>query len=601
LLSNAHQEHALHNTQNSRRDLPFHDTLRVVYCALHWFVALKLEPIPIASPRLLLSLLLALLSSSHECLSLPLPDSSAEVAKPSIDKSAAVKLAVPPPADMPSTADSQQISKSSKIPSTRRDYLEMIKKSNEILLKDPKNAGAYIDLGYASRNLEQYQKDLDYCNKAIELDPNIPVAYGERALAYANLRLPEKALADLDRAIQLDPNNSAFFSNRGWVYLQQKQFKKSIEECTKSIAIYSDYSPAFYCRSRAYLITNQYEKAVADLSQAILLFPNEVADYYTDRALAYIHLQDYPKALSDLIVTMRLQPDDQLASLYRSIALIKSGAHKEALDDLDKMIVLNPRNVAALTNRSILYRLTRDFGKAMIDLDYASKLASDDATIYRERGLTYLAMNEKDKALKEFDRAIALNADDYDSALQRARIKASTSPQSISTANGSITFFVDKPSTSSPIEKEGFANTIQAVRHSKIADHLPAQINIKPYLQRDLDKYFQDSLSKAVRVDFEMLRELPTLGVNNHPVFFCWLKIYEGEELLEEGAVSVEAENKRGFTLSHFFSTAEIVANPSCLFEAFPYTIAVDVLYRAGVKSFELPPQNDQPPAVKAT
>ncbi len=502
-------------------------------------------------------------------------------------------LVVPAPKDLPATAETEQIEKQSKIPTSERDFLNIIKKSIATLEKDPKDAGAYIDLAFANRNLDRYRKGLEYCNKAIELNADIPVAYGERALAYASLRQPEKALEDLERAIKLDPNNSAFYSNRGWIYTNQKLYAKAIEECTKSIKIYAGYSPAFYCRSRAYLATDRFEEAVSDLTAAIKLYPNQEADYYRDRAFAYIRLLEYAKALNDLVVAMRLHPNDQLAYVYKGIALSKSGAQEDAIKNLSSAIALDERNVSALKNRAVLFRITRDFDKSLSDLNAALKVAPQDDTVYGELGQTYLAMNELNKAAEQFAKAIALNPENKDYVELQARAQARKAP--MATKDG-FRYFVDEPikifpdqkpeqkPDQKPEPKVDWKGMIARVRQAKIAENLPVGDSFTQYLKRDLNNYFVEQTGKSVTTNYELLRDFPTLGPDGQPIFFCWCTIVQGDETLFAGAARVEAQNKSGFKVSNFLKVAEIAANPQAVLTVFPAPVSMDILLRAKVK-----------------
>ncbi|MEZ4489679.1 MAG: hypothetical protein R3F51_18985 [Cyanobacteriota/Melainabacteria group bacterium] len=114
--------------------------------------------------------------------------------------------------DMDVTPDQKTRQKKIHIPNTKREYEAIIAKAQERLKKNPNDAGAYIDMGYAYGNLLDSKKDIECCNKAIAIDPNIAVAYSRRASGYLMQRQFDKALADLDSLYR--PNNSAFHATR---------------------------------------------------------------------------------------------------------------------------------------------------------------------------------------------------------------------------------------------------------------------------------------------------------------------------------------------------------------------------------------------------
>jgi tetratricopeptide (TPR) repeat protein len=502
----------------------------------------------------------------------------------------AVESAVESPPALPATADSEQIARTAAIPHLRRDFLEIIRKSNEILAKDSKNAGALIDLGYANRNLGNFADDVTFCTKAIELDPEIAVAYGERAIAYTHLGEKEKALKDFAAAIKIDPQNSAFYSNRGWLYLYENEFQQAIDECTKSIAIYADYSPAYYCRARAYIALHQFEQAIDDLNQAIKLYPNKVIGYYLSRAYIYLTLKDYAKALSDTLTAMRLKPGDKFATMYRMLALFQANNIDALEKGLNDAVAGNPGDANVLVKRATYLRMAEKHQLALNDLDQAEKLTPQDATIYRERALTYKAMNQLDKAAEQIAKAVALIPDEESIALQR-QIRAFKQPL-LSMRSGSGTMFIaDLPSAAQSSDKAtAWQNMITMVRLNKIPENIPDAPNFKVFMQRDLEQYFQDPHKKPFTVEYKLLRDVPTLGKNGRPVYFVWLTVHAGKKLVKEGAAILEAENKTAFNITAFMSKSEIAADPNLVARACPLQIAIEIFTRAGV-TFEIPPQ----------
>lgn len=516
-------------------------------------------------------------------------------------KSAEV-LDTPPIEDMAATADSDNIKRRTSIPISMRDFQEMIKKNLAILEKDPKNAGAYLDLGYANRNLGNYKKDLDYCNKSIALNPHVAVAYGERALAYAGLDQDDKALEDISHAIKLDPNNSAFYSHRAWTYVGQKKFAEAVKEATRSIEIYADYSPAFFCRGRAYIGLKQWDKAIADFTQAIKLFPNVEEDYYKSRAYAYLQLNQNSNALNDLLIALRIAPQDDTAFLYKGIILSKSGAQQEALSELDKAIKLNPKNVSALSNRGILFRLAREFDKSIADFDAAIAVAPDNGILHRERGLTYLAMNQQDKAQAEFEKATALDVDDYESAYQMAYVQlrrkgdfklaydnTNGKTAAIVTKSGTTTFFLDTYPGTAAEQKAILAEIVKKNEAYSPTNHLPDSENFRSFLERDLNKYFKAKNAKAGLVEFDALRDVPTLAVSGKPTFYYWVILKKGDLVLEEGPAVIEAQDKKFFTVVAFVPVRAIVKEPIASLTKFPSKLAVDIMLRAKVQPTETP------------
>lgn len=309
--------------------------------------------------------------------------------------------------DMDATPDQKTRQKKIHIPSTKREYEAIIAKAQSRLKKNPNDAGAYIDMGYAYGNLLDSKKDIECCNKAIAIDPNIAVAYSERASGYMMQRQLDKALADLDKAISIDPNNSAFHATRGWIYCHQKRYHEAIAACTKSISMYDGYSPAYISRARAHNALGNYWSAIADCTKAIELYPNEDSRYYSVRGYAFLQEGKYPEAISDFNTALKIEPDNLSALIYRGQALIDYGDNRAAVSTLNEAIRLDPEEPYSYTCRALAYIKLNNNARALQDLNKALTLDPGNANASRLRGIYYLEKEgDCQKAIVDLGRSL---------------------------------------------------------------------------------------------------------------------------------------------------------------------------------------------------
>lgn len=490
-----------------------------------------------------------------------------------------------------------------RIPSTDQDFINIIRKSTEALKVNPKDAGAYIDLAYANRNLNNFSAALKYSTKGIELDPNIAVAYAERALNLYNLNQNSDALNDLKRAIELDPNNSAFYSHLGWIYIDEHDYKKAVEECSRSIKIYAGYSPAFYCRGIAHLQLKDYKNAVADLTEAVKLFPHEVSGYYVSRAKAYLHLKDYDAALSDLRTALDMDgikfrdrvsrtllgksfgqsdeltdlcsalrqkpsPDSDLLCLGLLRRLMKDDENgvDDALKTFDRAIKLAPQNGEIYRARGYFYsRIKKDYEKGICDLTKAIELNPKDSLAYRYRGLSYIESKDFERAILDFNTVIRLNPTDSQAYLLRAGAYNSTGQSAKVLADRKASFEV-------------------LINNFSLAN-VPSPQDFDRILQRDLDKQMSHKLGKPVRVSYRLLNQTPTKTNSTIPNFYCWVKMFDDDKSIEDGAVRVVAAQKRFFFITDYLRSSDIEKDPMWVFEIFPESLRDDVFESAGIES----------------
>ena len=109
------------------------------------------------------------------------------------------------------------------------------------------------------------------------------------------------------------------------------------------------------------------------------------------------------------------------------------------------------------------------------------------------------------------------------------------------------------------------------VQNSHIQSNVPSQSDT--VLQRDLTSYFQDSNKEVIKVEYELLRKVPTqVGVGT-PKYYMWVKLYGQKGLLEEGAATVAAVEKREFTVLNYLTIADLKKSSERTNQVFPLTV----------------------------
>ena len=113
-------------------------------------------------------------------------------------------------------------------------------------------------------------------------------------------------------------------------------------------------------------------------------------------------------------------------------------------------------------------------------------------------------------------------------------------------------------------------DVFRELQRSHIEANVPAPEDFDRMLTRDLEAYFKTRLAKVVRVKAEPLRDAPTQSGVAYPKFYMWVQAFEGTVAVEQGAVRVEARERKQFDVTHFVSETEIRANPAALSGIFP-------------------------------
>jgi len=215
------------------------------------------------------------------------------------------------------------------------DYEESIIYYTKALELDP-NIGCrrpidvYWELIYDSLTYHEYDKAIEYCNKAIELNTGdndyyyrqLAEAYHGRGGEHSHENR-DKAIADYTRAIELDPTNAKYYLSRAGIYetladmyrdhgevsKEVDSYNKAIADYTKAIELDPEAAWGYFGRGQCYAGNEDYHKAIKDYTRAIELGEHGWSVYWW-RAYAYENLGDKDKALSDYRKVLELSEDE---------------------------------------------------------------------------------------------------------------------------------------------------------------------------------------------------------------------------------------------------------------------------------------------------
>lgn len=148
---------------------------------------------------------------------------------------------------------------------------EVTEKTKE---KNRLEAEQFFNLGLKATD---FQEQIKYYSKAIELHPDYADAYINRGAAKYDLDQYVEAIKDFDEAIRLKPDYAIAFSNRGNVKRKLSQYIEAIKDYDQALKLKSDYANAFNGRGTAKEDLGLFEDAKKDYQKALNIDPaNEI-------------------------------------------------------------------------------------------------------------------------------------------------------------------------------------------------------------------------------------------------------------------------------------------------------------------------------------
>jgi len=301
---------------------------------------------------------------------------------------------------------------------------------------------------------EQYDRAVKHLTVALSLDEKSHVLYSNRCTAFIALEEYDKAMEDADECVRLQPSWAKGYLRRGSVYFRMGQLEKSevvlkegleldpgndalkkeLEAVMNAIAErMARQRESLEAKEKAIEAFNEqnYKGAVDLLKKAIKLDPDNHI-FYSNRAAAYMALENYEKALGDADECIRLQPTWAKGYSRRGAALFRLDKLGPARDAFEKGLELDPENatyvrctkqelqlvmdaIAQRKEESLEFKEraieafnVQNFKRAEQHLSSAIELDPENHVFYSNRAAAYMAMEKFEKALKDANECVRL-------------------------------------------------------------------------------------------------------------------------------------------------------------------------------------------------
>jgi tetratricopeptide (TPR) repeat protein len=191
-----------------------------------------------------------------------------------------------------------------------------------------------------------------------------------------------------------------------WSYYSKKyEFCVRFYDCI--IEIDPEYASAYSNRGLAYSHLNQFQQAINDYNKAIEIDP-ELAQAYYNRGNAYSDLNQFQQAINDYNKAIEIDPELAQAYSNRGLAYSHLNQFQQAINDYNKAIEIDPELAQAYYNRGNAYSHLNQFQQAINDYNKAIEIDPEYASAYYNRGNAYSHLNQFQQAINDYNKAIKL-------------------------------------------------------------------------------------------------------------------------------------------------------------------------------------------------
>ncbi|MCI8403097.1 MAG: tetratricopeptide repeat protein [Lachnospiraceae bacterium] len=161
----------------------------------------------------------------------------------------------------------------------------------------------------------------------------------------------------------------------------------------------------------------EYTEAVAAFNNAIVA-DNRNPEYYVNKGMAYLELEDYENAHSSFDSALRLDGKCQAAYRGNGIAHMEAGNYEEAMNSLNAALACEAGRAGEAEYDILLYRgetqlRMEDYAGAIDTYTVLLDTKGETAQIYYLRGTAYVKNGDAEAGTADMDKAVALNQADY--------------------------------------------------------------------------------------------------------------------------------------------------------------------------------------------
>jgi tetratricopeptide (TPR) repeat protein len=255
---------------------------------------------------------------------------------------------------------------------SKEDLIAIVAVSTDSINSGSKDVAFYYDLrGSAHYKLGNYNKAIEDFNAYLSIDQKNAEIYNKLGDVFFDKGEYQRAIDEYNKAIKVKPLGHSFIS-RGVAYQNLSKYDQAALDYNKALR-FSDYK-VMALENLAILnkMTNNIEMAVKNFTDLIEHEPTN-SNYYYDRALLYMKLDQYSKAINDFSSGIELKPEYNFY-LMRGYSYALNKNFSEAFDDFMKAYQLDSNNHYLYYYRGLAYKLNENYDLACKDLRRAKKL-----------------------------------------------------------------------------------------------------------------------------------------------------------------------------------------------------------------------------------
>lgn len=148
---------------------------------------------------------------------------------------------------------------------------------------DNKKASEYYSKGLDESKKENFEKAVQYFEKAVKEDPEFAFAWDNLGVNYRRLNNFDKAIESYNKSLEIDPNGLMPLQNIAIVYQYKKEYQNAIKAYEKLATIDKNNPEIYYGIGNVYATKlNDFEKGLENMCKAYNMYIEQKSPYRAD-------------------------------------------------------------------------------------------------------------------------------------------------------------------------------------------------------------------------------------------------------------------------------------------------------------------------------
>ena len=292
------------------------------------------------------------------------------------------------------------------------DYDEALKKFQDVLKIDPKNADAHYEVATLLYGANKFDEALVESDEAVKLSPNNKWYLEQTAAIQMKKNNTKDAIKSYEQLIKLSPNDPDNYFDLSYLYLQTNQPDLAIKTYDQFEKNYGLEESVVLQKERIYLKENKFDNAVAEIQKLIDAYPGEV-QYMGMLAELYALNNKKDKAAEIYQKILEIEPDNAQALMATADINAGKGDSTARFAGMKKVFA-NPK-VSIDVKVKMLYPYIQFYDLKPEKIKEAYELADimvathpNEAKAYAIRGDLYYIDKKDSLALPSYLKALEL-------------------------------------------------------------------------------------------------------------------------------------------------------------------------------------------------